>query len=102
MAEGMGEAMEREPVELGRELQAAADPGFFEHRTQAILSGRFRARGFRVEEFPGMTGLPGTNGLLHETGFKVTDERLLPDLAAYGCRYCSGVPMKEESFRSLG
>ncbi len=52
----MGESLEGELIGLGRELAAAAEPGFFEHRTQAILVGRFRAKGFEVREFPGMTG----------------------------------------------
>jgi len=52
----MGESLESELVELGRELAASAEPGFFEHRTQAILAERFRERGFGVREFPGMTG----------------------------------------------
>jgi amidohydrolase len=45
-----------ELIELGRELAQAAEPGFFERRTQAILAERFRERGFRVREFPGMPG----------------------------------------------
>ncbi len=52
----MGESLANELIGLGRELAAAAEPGFFEHRTQAILAGRFRARGFNLREFPGMTG----------------------------------------------
>jgi len=49
-----------ELIALGRELQEAAEPGFFETRTQAILSARFIACGFRVQEFPGMTGFAAT------------------------------------------
>jgi len=47
---------ESELIDLGRRLAEAAEPGFFEHRTQAVLAERFRARGFQVREFPGMTG----------------------------------------------
>jgi amidohydrolase len=54
--EGMGASLESELIDLGRRLAEAAEPGFFEHRTQAILAERFRARGFQVREFPGMTG----------------------------------------------
>jgi amidohydrolase len=50
----------QELIELGRELQEAAEPGFFETRTQVILSARFAACGFRVQEFPGMTGFAAT------------------------------------------
>jgi amidohydrolase len=52
----MAHFLESELIELGRRLAEAAEPGFFEHRTQAILAGRFRSRGFRVREFHGMTG----------------------------------------------
>ena len=52
----MAQSMEGELIDLGRRLAEAAEAGFFEHRTQAILAERFRARGFRVREFPGLTG----------------------------------------------
>jgi amidohydrolase len=52
----MGQTLENELIRLGQELAAAAEPGFFEHRTQAILAEAFRERGFAVREFPGMTG----------------------------------------------
>ena len=59
----MNESREGELIGLGRELAEASEPGFFEHRTQAILAERFRARGFKVREFSGMTGfLAGTGG----------------------------------------
>jgi amidohydrolase len=47
-------------VALGRELQSTAEPGFFEFRTHALLSARFREAGFTVEEFPGMPGFSAT------------------------------------------
>jgi amidohydrolase len=52
----MDQSMENELIGLGRELEVTGEPGFFENRTQDILAGRFRERGFRVEAFPGMTG----------------------------------------------
>lgn len=47
-------------VSLGRELELSAEGGFFERRTHELLAGRFRRRGFLLQEFPGMPGFAAT------------------------------------------
>ncbi len=47
-------------ISLGRELERAAEPGFFETRTHGILADRFRRLGFHVQEFEGMPGFAAT------------------------------------------
>lgn len=43
-------------VELGRELEKSAEPGFFESSTHSILSRFFKELGFNLEDFSGMPG----------------------------------------------
>ncbi len=47
-------------VPLGRELERAAEGGFFELRTHELLADRFRRRGFILQEFLGMPGFAAT------------------------------------------
>jgi len=50
----------KELISLGKLLWDNAEPGFFEFRTHAILSNRFKKLGFVIEEFENIPGFIAT------------------------------------------
>jgi amidohydrolase len=77
-------------IALGRELERSPEGGFLERRTHEILAGRFRRRGFLLQEFPGMPGFAATvDGRLEgKTTAVVADMDALPAAAASYAHLC--------------